>query len=255
MGEGWLIALWVLLGVIGALVALAVLWLVLVQICSWLVDPKKEYRKRNKFYLFLYNTSLVIVLKLMRIKVHYEGEEKLPNERFLAVCNHLSAYDTFATALVFRKRGLGMISKPSNFKTPFFGGVIRKCGYIPIDRENARNAVKDINLASDLIKSEVSMLVYPEGTRNKEVKGLLPFHNSVFKIAHKAGCPVVVMSVRNSEKAKGRIFFHRTDIYLRVIDVIPAEEACAMRTSELGDKARDMILEDEEVWLSKQNQA
>ena len=250
-----LVVLWVLLGVIGAAVAFVILWILFAQICGWLlVNPKKTYKERSKFCAFLYEASLVTVLRGLRVKVHLEGQEKVPQEgKFLLISNHISNFDALATVQAFRKYKLGAISKESNFKVPFFGRLIRRCNYYPIDRENVRNAAKTINLAAEVIKSnEASLLVYPEGTRNKEATGLLPFHNVVFKIAQRAAAPIVVMTARGTEKVKKRVPFRRSHVYLKVLDVISAEEAAAMKTDAIGDKIREMMLQDEQEFLAKQ---
>lgn len=97
--------------------------------------------------------------------------EKLPkNERFLLVCNHRSKFDPILTWYVLRDYNLAFISKPENF---------RRCCFMAIDRENPRNALKTIHQAAELIKqNEVSVAVYPEGTRSKTCE-LLPFHNGI----------------------------------------------------------------------------
>lgn len=70
-----------------------------------------------------------------------------------------------------------------------------------IDRENPRNALLTIEKAAKLIESdEVSIGIYPEGTRSKECV-LLPFHNGVFKIAQKASVPIVVASIQERSRS------------------------------------------------------
>lgn len=251
VGEVLLIVLWVLLGILGGIVALGFLWLLFAWICSLFVNPNKEYEKNSKFYRFLYDVTLWLALVITRVKIHVEGMDKLPKDtRFVLVSNHVSNYDALVTTRVFRKYDMAVISKPSNFNTFIFGRVVRRCCYLPIDRENARNAVKTINKAGEMMKAdEVSVLVYPEGTRNKAAKGLLPFHNSVFKIAHKAGSPIVVMSVRNTERVHKRAPFRRTHVYLTVLDVFSAEEVMEMRTADIGEKVQAILLQDEEEHL------
>ena len=252
---GWLTVLWVVLGIIGGLLALVILWLLFALISGLFVSTKKEYKKRSKFYCFIFNTSLRVALFVLRVKVHVEGEEKLPKDKkFLLVSNHVSNYDSLATSKVFMKYKLGVISKPSNFKIPFFGRLVRKCCFYPIDRENIRNAVKTINLTAEVIKSdEASILVYPEGTRNKSAKGLLPFHNVVFKVAQKAACPVAIMTVRNTETVHKRAPFRRSHIYVKVLEVIGEEEVASLRTADIGEKVEQTMLQDEQDWLAKKN--
>ncbi|MBQ9117952.1 MAG: 1-acyl-sn-glycerol-3-phosphate acyltransferase [Clostridia bacterium] len=250
-GEVMLTILWVVLGILGGIVALVVLWLLFAWVLGLFVSKTKEYRTRNKFYCWVFNVSLFAALMIARVKVHVEGEEKLPKDvKFLMVSNHVSNFDSLATSKAFVKYKIGVISKPSNFKVPFFGRMTRRCCYYPIDRENARNAVKTINLAADVIKNDQSsILVYPEGTRNKSAKGLLPFHNSVFKVAQKAACPIVVITVRNSETVHKRTPFKRSHVYVKVLEVISAEEAVT-RTADTGARVEALMRADEEAWLA-----
>ena len=213
-------------------------------ICSLFINPKKEYDKNRKFYRKLLHTYTWLVLKLLRVKIDVTGIEKIPqNTRFVLVGNHRSNFDPIITWLVFKRYDLAFISKESNFKIPVFGRIIRKCCYMAIDRENPRNAIKTINRASNLIKSnEVSVAVYPEGTRNKECNGLLPFHNSVFKIAQKANVPIVIVGVAGTESIHKRTPWKRTHVQLQVLDVVNAEDVTAMKTNEIGEIVKNTLL-------------
>ena len=169
--------------------------------------------------------------------------EKLPKGRFLMVGNHRSMFDPVVSFYVFRNHYLGFISKPSNFKIPFYGRIVRRCCFIPIDRENPRNALKTINRASEIIGSDTaSMAVYPEGTRSKTGE-LLEFHNGVFKIAQKAGVPIVVVALRGTENISKNYIRRRTDIYHDIVDVIPVEDVQKMKTDEIGDRVKTILLE------------
>lgn len=214
-------------------------------ISSLFINPKKEYDKNSKFYRKLLYTYTWLVLKLLRIKIEVKGMEKLPKDtRFLLVGNHRSNYDPIITWLIFRHYDLAFISKESNFKIPIFGRIIRKCCFMAIDRENPRNAIKTITRASNLLKeNEVSIAVYPEGTRNKESKGLLPFHNSVFKIAQKANVPIVVVGIAGTETIHKRTPWKRSTVNLHVLEVIDAEKVKEMKTNEIGEHVQNTILE------------
>lgn len=219
-------------------VAFVVGGLLFVFICGLFVDKNKEYEKPSKFYAWLLEFSTVVMMILFNVKVKAEGMEKVPQGRFLLVSNHRSNYDPIVTSHAFRKHQLAFISKPSNFKVPFFGPVIRKLCYMPIDRENPRNAVKTINRAAKYITDDVASVgVYPEGTRSKNCV-LLPFHNSVFKVAQKAKVPVVLVAVSGTELIHKRAPFKRTVVTVRVMDVISQEEVLSVRTSDMGDKLK-----------------
>ena len=134
-------------------------------------------------------------MKVLRIRVYTSGLEKIPkNQKLMFVGNHRSNFDPIIEWLVLKPWDIAFISKGENFKIPFFGRIIRKCCFMPIDRENPRKALRTINKASDLLQSgEVSIGVYPEGTRSKTGE-LLPFHDGVFTLpkrpAHRLSlCP------------------------------------------------------------------
>lgn len=231
--------LWVILWTLVAVIGAAVLFFVFGAVCCLFIDPQREYDKNSKFYRFLLNGLTVLILGVVRVKICVTGKEKLPTEeRFLLVCNHRSNYDPLVTWLAFRKSELAFVSKEGNFKIPFFGRLIRKCCFMAIDRENPRNAVKTINKASELLKNdEVSVGIYPEGTRSKSCE-LLPFHNSVFKIAQKAGVPIVVCSIEGTEKIAKRTPWRSTRVQLCVLEIISKEDVARLRTAELGERVR-----------------
>lgn len=238
-----MIALYIVLGIIGGAVGLIILHaLFLCVITSFIKN--KNYDKVNGFYraVFMYFVRVAMFFSNLKIKV--TGREKIENidGKFLLVGNHSSNYDPFITVLGLKLKNAAFISKPENFKIPFFGKIARKCMYTDIDRESAKNAIKTINRTADLIKKGViSFCVYPEGTRNYG-KELLPFHDGVFKIAQKAGSPVVVVAVRETERIHKNAPWKRTTVYVDVLDVIEKEEVKNLSSHELGDKARKVIL-------------
>ena len=173
------------------------------------------------------------------------GEEKLPTDsRFLFVCNHRSMFDPIIVVDKLRAANMAFISKPSNMKLPLLSRIAYADGFLAIDRENDRNALKTILTAADYLKRDLcSIAIYPEGTRSRTAD-LLPFHAGSFKIAQRAKVPIVVASVRGKEKKPGFLFFPRTEIRLDILEVIPAEEVCAVKTPELSEHVRSMILAD-----------
>lgn len=231
------------LNILVCLLAVIFMYAIFTAVCSIFVDPGKEYEHNSRFYRFLLNSWTAVAIRLLRLRIKAVGLEKIPRDtRFVMVCNHRSNLDPIVTWYLLKDYDLAFISKPENFKIPFFGRIIRKCCFLPIDRVNPRNALRTIEKAAELIKNdEVSIGVYPEGTRNKSDAVLLPFHNGVFKIAQRADVPVVVATVKGTEQVSKRYPFRSTRIVFEVLDVIPPEELPARRTVELGKKIECMI--------------
>ncbi len=222
---------------------LIILFLPLLCVLSLFVNPKKEYSDYHRFYRWILYRYTCWGLNVLRVKVKTEGLEKLPSDsRFLLVSNHRSNYDPIITWHALEKYDLAFVSKASNFKIPFFGRIIRKCNFLAIDRKNPKNAIKTIEKASNLIKTDTaSVAIYPEGTRNKTSKELLPFHNGVFKIAQKAGVPVVVVGVDKTETVHSRTPWKKTVVNLSVLTVIDKETVAASATNTLGETIKTVL--------------
>ncbi|MBR2041379.1 MAG: 1-acyl-sn-glycerol-3-phosphate acyltransferase [Oscillospiraceae bacterium] len=207
------------------------------------VDLNKPNEKFSKFYNNFIIITLKMVLEACNVKVKVEGEEKIPKGRFLLVQNHLSMFDPISSVAYLGKHEIGFIIKPEAFRYLFINKFMHRICCLPIDRENARNAVKTINAAAENIKNDIcSMAIYPEGTRAKDGK-MLPFHAGSFKIATKSGAPIVVTTVSETNKVHKNAPWKRTFVTLRVCDVISAEEAAASSTAELSERARKAMCE------------
>lgn len=232
--------LWVLLG------AVAGYFLFLLG-CALLVDPQKEYEKHSDFYRHVLNGVDRIAVRGAGIRLHTKGLEKIPEDtkNLLFVSNHRSNFDPIVTWYALKKWKPAFVSKASNFKIPIFGRMIRKCCFLAIDREDPRKAIVTIQKAAQLLESgEVSVGIYPEGTRSKNGQ-LLPFHNGVFKIAQKARAQVVVLGISGTEKVHRNFPFHRTEVYLEVLDVIDPEQVPTKGTAYLGERTRQQL----QLWL------
>ena len=228
--------------VIAAIAAFLQYWLLLF-ISAALVDPGREYNKHSGYYRWLLVSSTWHLIFVGRVRFHTKGMDRIPKDRrFLLVCNHRSKLDPITSWFLLQDYDLAFISKEENFHVPCWGRLIRRCCFLSIDRENPRKAMETINRAADLIKDDqVSIAVYPEGTRNFG-EGLLPFHNGIFKIAQKANVPVVICGISGAEKMPKNFPLHGTDIYFEVLDVIPADKVRAERCNDIGDHARDLMM-------------
>lgn len=209
-----------------------------------LFAPKgKSFGRFDNFFRRVTIETIDFIMKVVKAKVHVTGIEKLPeNERFLLVGNHRSVFDPMIEMSVLRDCELAFVSKKENINLPFFGRLMLASGCLALDRENNREAVKTIMQASKRLSEDCcSMGIYPEGGINKTENVLLPFHNGSFKIAKKAGAPLVISTIRNTERLCKRFFLFSTDIYLDIIEVIPAEEVAQMTTAQLSDIAYSVM--------------
>lgn len=176
------------------------------------------------------------------VRPSIRGEEKLPRDsRFLFVCNHRSMFDPLMVMGFLPSWNIAFISKPSNLRIPLVGDIARTAGFLAIDRENDRNALKTILQAADYLKRDIcSMGIYPEGTRS-HTEQMLPFHRGSFKVAQRANVPLAIACVRGSEKLRRGFLLHPHTVYLDILEVLPAAQVKAMSTQELADYSREKI--------------
>ncbi len=234
----------VFLCILLAILGLLLLLVLFLTVCALLVDRNKFYKKDNRFYRCLMHILAAVVVWAVRAKVHVTGKELIPEgKKLLFVGNHMSNYDPIVTMYAFMPWNLSYVSKGSNFKIPWFGQIVRRCCFMEIDRENPRNAIHTINWAAELLKEqEVSVGVYPEGTRSKSGE-LLPFHNGVFKIAQKAETDIVVVGLTGTNQIANNTPWKRTHVYVDVLEVIPAADIHKVKTEVIGQRVENLLNE------------
>lgn len=197
-------------------------------------------KTKVSFWRKVFDALCSFAVWVSRVRVITEGTEKIPNTPFLLVSNHRSSYDPIILNALLKKFHVRFISKPENFKIPIAGFLMKKCGFLAIDRESPRNAMKTILAAAEIISDEkVPVVVYPEGTRNKDPEnGLLPFHNGVVKIAKRADAPIVVAVAIGTEKVKENWPWKRTEVHLKIVDILDAEYTKHHNDREIGERVR-----------------
>ncbi len=227
---------WYLPLAIGAFLALNIVFLIFIFLWSLMLG-KKENRREHPFIRRATVRTVGWILNVLRIRVTLEGRELMPDGPVVLVSNHRSDFDPMAAMVAFSRRRLAFISKESNLHIPIAGPFVRRCWFLPIDRENPRRAIRTIKEGARLVREVgLDMGIYPEGTRSR-TGGPLPFKEGAFMMAKWADAPIVLMTTEGTEKIAGRAFFHRNHVRLRVIEVIPREEVAAMSVGELTTRA------------------
>ena len=223
------------------LVIFLVLWLLTVG-----VNREKSQEHDDPFYRKLTRFCTEFVKEALKIRLHLEGTEKVPeNGRVLLVCNHLSLLDPVMLLHVFPKTQLAFIAKKEVNDMFIVGKLMHRLMCQLIDRENDRAALKTIIRCIQLLKDdEVSIGVFPEGYTSKD--GYLhPFRSGVFKIAQKAQVPIVVCTIQNTNQIfKNALHLRRTDVDLHVVDVMPTPPRRGITAVEIGNEVHEKMIGD-----------
>ena len=237
----WQTALLAVGGFVGAFLALNVLFLLLLFVIS-LFFPKGEPKKESRFWRRWTVHAVRWILDMLRVRVKVEGRELLPGEPVVLVSNHRSDFDPMAAMVAFSHRPLVYISKESNLRIPIAGAFVRRCHFLPIDRENPRSALATLKHAASLMREEgLDIGIYPEGTRSYK-GGPKPFKEGAFLMAKQAGAPIVLMTTEGTEEIAGHVILRRNIVRLRVLRVISAEEVAATTARELTRLSEETLL-------------
>ncbi|MBP1748085.1 MAG: 1-acyl-sn-glycerol-3-phosphate acyltransferase [Deltaproteobacteria bacterium] len=135
-------------------------------------------------------------LAVAGIEVRIEGLDRISSPPYVFMCNHQSALDIHAL-MARLPVSFKWIAKRQLFAIPLFGWALKKAGYVSIDRENPREALKAMDEASRRIREGTNIVIFPEGTRSADGK-LLPFKKGGFTLALRAMVPVVPIGIYGS---------------------------------------------------------
>ncbi|MGQ0508623.1 MAG: lysophospholipid acyltransferase family protein [Myxococcaceae bacterium] len=178
---------------------------------------------RNLFCVFIYCVSLLIgvplALVLMLVtwdtsasiwvarrlwsptllwaggaKLEVFGAENVdPSRPTIYISNHQSTIDIPTLFLAVRV-DLRFIAKKELQYVPLLGWYMMLAKFVFIDRGNRQRAVASMDRAGERIRSGISIVAFPEGTRSDDGR-VLPFKKGPFALAIKAGvavCPVTI---------------------------------------------------------------
>jgi 1-acyl-sn-glycerol-3-phosphate acyltransferase len=177
----------------------------------------------------------VWTLRLAGVTSRAEGLENIPPGACLFVANHTSNTDPPAIVGVIPRR-VAILLKKSLLSIPIVGPAFRMGDFVAIDRENAEDALSSINLAVRRAKAGLSFLAFPEGTRSRDGR-LQPFKQGVFRMAIRAGIPLVPVACAGAHRILPRDRFSIRPGQM-VVRFCPPIETAAYQPAQKGELAR-----------------
>jgi 1-acyl-sn-glycerol-3-phosphate acyltransferase len=200
------------------------------------IPPKGDWT-RNGAWLW---ARVALWAALVRLRV--EGRDRVPRGvPVVFMSNHESWLD-IPVLLVAIPGQVRFLAKKSLFSVPFLGWAMRAMGFIPVDRENRRTAIRSFETAAARIRAGRSVLVFPEETRTTDGE-LLPFQRGGFLIALKAGLPIVPIGLEGARRAmpKHSYLLRPGRITARFGDPIPTAGRGVTAKAELMEEVRRAI--------------
>ena len=137
------------------------------------------------------------ILWLCGVEVIVKGLDRVdPKVPRIYMPNHQSYLDVFGLLSVLPV-DFKFVMKQELMKIPLMGFAMKRAGYIGIEREDPRKAVKSMKAAAERIKRGASVLIFPEGTRSRDGK-VQDFKRGGFNLALRAGCDIMPIGIAGS---------------------------------------------------------
>lgn len=228
-----------------------ILFVALFLVCSiplmlveWIIGKfNQDLKNRSSLAIVLW--AFRTALWMAGTKVIVKGEENIPQDTaVLYVGNHLSLFDIPIT-YVRVPRPTGYVAKLELKKVPLLRFWMTNLHCLFLDRKNIKQGLKTILTGIEKAKSGISICIFPEGTRNKNNDCVLPFHEGSFKIAEKAGVPIVPMVLVNTASIFEDHFprVKKTTVIVEYLEPIYLDKLEKEQKKFIGAYVHDMIEE------------
>ena len=148
--------------------------------------------KKNKMLGFRFFKGLLGIFFLIFFRPKIVGREKIPKDGGVILAgNHRHIFDP-CMPILSTKRPVHYVAKKELFNSPI-GWFFKVVGCIPVDRGHDNTDSKEAAL--EVLREGEVLGIFPEGTRNKSLNGLLPFKYGAVSMSNKSGALIVPFAI------------------------------------------------------------
>lgn len=172
-------------------------------------------------------------------RVAVEGRDKIRRDAaYVIVANHQSLLDILVLFRLFVH--FKWVSKVENFRVPFIGWNMSLNRYIKLRRGSRESVAQMFDACERTLAAGSSVMIFPEGTRSRDGR-LQPFKPGAFTLAQRTGAailPVVVEGTARALPKRGFVLQGRHAIRVRVLDEIPHASFAGAPVEAVSDAVR-----------------
>ena len=174
--------------------------------------------------------------------VRIEGKKHLDRRTtYVIVCNHQSLVDILVLFRLFVH--FKWVSKAENFRIPFIGWNMTLNRYIRIERGRLKGNLSMMRGAEAALRGGSSVMIFPEGTRSPG-GALGEFKAGAFELALRSGIPILPIVIDGTAEAlprRGFILRGKQAIRIRVLEPISPPWAAGTDAGALSTMTRGRI--------------
>ncbi len=184
------------------------------------------------------------ILALSPIELTIKGLSNIdPDKSYIYMSNHQSNYD-IPILLGHLPVQFRWLAKIELFRIPLFGYAMKRAGYICIDRSNQKSAFESLKKAAEIIRSGVSVMIFPEGTRTRDGK-IGSFKKGGFVLAVESGVPILPIIIRGtySVMSRNRLLIKPGKVTLEILRPVETSGFTKETKDQLMEKIRNIMCE------------
>lgn len=196
-------------------------------------DTSNLYKFRKK-YIKIANIWKFIYRVIFKCDLIFENNMKFIDNA-IYICDHKSALDIPILLYVLKAHTPRLLIK-KELKGSLLGNILSEIGAVWVNRDSSISGKRAQNALIQTILNGGSILIFPEGTRNKTEQPLLPFRYGALYIAQITGVPIVPMAMKKNNKNSFSIKV-AAPMYINKCDILEPkkEELQKIVTGLLGE--------------------
>lgn len=201
-----------------------------------LVDPLGK----RVYPMFRFWSWCVLMIGGVELKIRQVGQLD-PGQAYVFMANHQSNIDIPVLVRALGPFQLRWMAKRELLRVPFFGWALWASKHIIVKRATSRDLVAAMAGAREKLTQGISVVVFPEGTRSADGR-LLPFKRGGFRLAEKAGVPIVPVTINGSGALmkRGDWRLRRGEVEIVIGGAIPPGDAEDRSRGQM-DRVREAI--------------
>ena len=242
---GYFIILWVFLGIISGL-------LLTILYCILFIEIGSKTTPKSKAKVFHLRNALWLAFKFNHVKITSEGLENIPfGKPYVIYSNHKSMLDPAAIYMELNSV-ISAIGKKNLFGFWPMNRITACFGALPMDRDNNREAAKNMIAAIKAVKEGMPMIIFPEGgIRTRDVEEMVELKAGAYKLAMKANAPIIPTTIIGSSSISKEKRTKKKNIHIIFHKPIYKEEYEGKTTLEIGTFVENLINEDIQQYEKK----
>ncbi len=216
---------------------------ILIVFCFYSFFFDRERREIPQWLSSDWSRSILRWSQIWRIVV--TGKKNIQKgKHYIVVANHQSMLDILAVNAAL-PLNFKFLAKKELFDIPFMGWGMAAIGYIPVNRASSRSGLEAIRQISNCLGKNVSVLLFPEGTRSPDGE-IYDFKMGAFKIArdHRAEIlPIVIDGTGQALPKNSWLIRKKSAFVVSIGKPIPLEGISGEKLADAKESIRLEMIE------------